>query len=95
MSMTFLKTSQIICSMLCLMALSGITPAQACVSAHNARPMIEKYGLKTISQLRSRIPGQILSVKLCGSGASAEYHVIYKQSGKNGHKRETKIISAR
>ncbi len=93
--MTLLKTSQLIVTMLCVIVFSSAAPAQACPSAHAARAMIQKYGLKTVSQVKGQIPGQILNVKLCGSGLSAKYHIQYKETGKSGNKRRTIVIRAR
>ncbi len=69
----------------------------ACVASNSqqAQSIIRANGLKTFGKVIRRVPGQPLTVELCGSGGSAYYKVKFLKSGKSGNTRRVMTIPAR
>jgi len=77
-----------------LVLMSPTSQAQGCTTSWSS----QQY--KSFAQINSEIQrrygnAQILTVKLCGSGASARFRVKIKRSSNGGVRKQQVVISAR
>ena len=76
----------------------GNAPVKAgCVASNSqqAQATIRNNRLKTFGKLIRRVPGQPLTVELCGSGRGAYYKVKFLKSARSGNTRQVMTIPAR
>ncbi|MCX5512109.1 hypothetical protein C3941_08565 [Kaistia algarum] len=78
MSKPFLKAAAILC---CLASMSQPAFADGCLSQSEARQAVQSGQAVSLSQLRSGIPGEVLSAQLCRSGGGLVYVVSVLADG--------------